>query len=106
MLCLGNHICLALYPGLVKIWEVTLRPYDFCVSCVQDLIVYFEAENCQNNEVSFVSFIYFHANFNNLREIIFCTIEFDFEFSTLNWISLHHSAELGANLLANVVVLQ
>ena len=26
MLCPGNHICLALYPGLVKIWEVTLRP--------------------------------------------------------------------------------
>ena len=65
-----------------------------CVSCVQYLIVYFEAENSQNNEVSYVSFIYFHANFNNLREIIFCTTECDFELSTLNWISLYHSAEL------------
>ena len=78
----------------------------FCVSCVKYLIVYFETENCQNNEVSFVSFIYFHVNFNNLREIIFCMIECDFELSTLNWISLYHSADLIANLLASVVVLQ
>ena len=78
MLCLGNHVCLALYPGLVKIWEVTLRP-SISVSVVYNLIVYFEAENCQNNEVSYVSFICFHANFGNLREIVFCMTEFDFE---------------------------
>ena len=49
--------------------------------------MYFESENSQDNEVSYV-FVFTPTLVVNIREIVFCMIEFDFELSTLNWISL------------------